>query len=628
LSGERKGQLSREALEALQAHPPFDRMSEEALEWIGSRAALAYFPEGAEIVGPASGPVRSLYIVRQGVVHVRGSSGMPPEALEDLVHGSGECFPVGALLGRRATPYHYVAAGDVFAYELAREDFERLLDLSQPFRAFCTDHVSALLHRSRQLLHMRAAETLTDQAQMLAPLRSVGHFPALSCAPATPIREVLETMHRKRVGSMVVVDERAAPVGIFTQSDVLHRVALAQRDLGAPIAEVMTLRAHTLEASAPVHAAVFAMIQHQLRHIVLVEDGKAVGVVSERDLFVLQGRSLNRSAGSIRDASDYDALAEASSQVRQLTGRLLAHGMGVEEVTAVITSLNDSIVQRAIAIAADRHGVRGRYCWLAFGSEGRMEQTLSTDQDNGLIVEDGLSPQAFLPFANEVNQALDRCGFPLCKGGIMAGNVLWCLTLGGWRERFSQWIRNPLPQALLKAAIFFDFRPLAGEPDFAGELREHLGREAAGNHAFLRAMAENALETRPPLGFFGEFEVDKRAGVFAETLNLKLLGTRPFVDAARVWSLASARMETATVERLRNAATAGSLPRGEADAAVQAFHFVQSLRLRHQFFDNPQADAQNLVRPDALNSIDRRILKEAFRQASRLQQRLRMDFAL
>ncbi len=183
----------------------------------------------------------------------------------------------------------------------------------------------------------------------------------------------------------------------------------------------------------------------------------------------------------------------------------------------------------------------------------------------------------------------------------MARNPRWCLGTKEWRAQFDGWIRNNDPEALLNASIFFDFRPLAGDARLAGELRESVLAQTRANRAFQRAMAETALRVAPPLGLLQDFS--------ASQLDLKGLGARPFVDAARILALAAGVAETGTAARLRTA--------GEAVAA-DAFHVIQGLRLRHG----------NHVPVTALGPIERRILKEAFRRAARLQSRLRMDFAL
>jgi CBS domain-containing protein len=381
--------------------------------------------------------------------------------------------------------------------------------------------------------------------------------------------------------------------------DVLARVALPGAAPHTPIGELMTRSPVSLEEQATLADAALAMARHGIRHVVVTRDGRFAGVVSERDLFAHTRASLARTAERIRAAGTTPELAAAAADVRALAQQWLAHGVAAEQLTAMTSALNDALSRRLIELAAARHALPGTWCWLALGSEGRMEQTFVTDQDNALIAEGGA--QALAAFADEVNRGLDACGFPLCKGDIMARNPRWRLDAQGWRAQFDGWIRNTQPEALLNASIFFDFRALAGDARLAGDLREAVLGHARANRAFLRAMTEVALRARPPLGLLRDFE--------GEALDLKAAGARIFVDAARILALAAGSPETGTAARLRAA--------GEA-ASVEAFHYVQGLRLRYG----------NQVRSDALGAIDRRVLKEAFRQAALLQERLRLDFAL
>ncbi len=619
MSAEGAGLVARIAVQALRPHPPFDAMGEEALEWIGARASLAYYRDGEEIVGPASGVVDCLHIVRQGVVQLRASAALPREELADLVHGPGECFPVGALLGRRPTAYHYVATGDVFTYELGEADVRQLIDASPPFRAFCTDRLAALVEQARRVLRTQAGEKVLDEGRLLAPVRQLCRGPAVACGPGTPIREALRTMRERRIGSIVIVERRGEPVGIVTQVDLLERVMLPEKSLDLPVGEVMTRSPETLDAGAPAYAAAQAMARRGIRHIVVVEDGRLFGVVSERDLYALQRASVGRAAKAIRHAANVPALIAGAREVRELAGQLLAQGIDASHLAAIVSSLNDALVQAALRLAGTGAALPGRYCWLAFGSEGRSEQTLASDQDNGLILEDGADARPFLAFAAQVNQTLAACGFPLCKGGVMAGNPRWCLELTRWQATFGDWIRNPVPQALLDASIFFDLRPLAGEAQFAGVLREEILSLAARHPSFLRAMTENALQARPALGLLGGLDA---------SIDLKGAGSRIFVDAARIWALARGVPQTSTHERLLAAARTSALPQDEALAAAQSFEVIQALRLRHQFLQKPEPGAENRVDPRTLGAVDRRVLQEALRHAGRLQQRLRLDFAL
>ncbi len=591
------------AIAALREHAPFDEMDHESLRFLAARLAVAYYPRGAEILAPASGIVARLYIVKQG--RVRGSAEKADEAAADTVLGLGECFPIGALLGRRATVYAYRAEADTFLWELPAADFHTLLERSREFHAFCTDYLAMLVERSQRALRAEAGESLIDSAGMLAPLRSVIVRAPVSCAPGTPVREVLKTMNEARIGSMVIVDAANVPVGIFTTVDVLARIAAPQAAVDGPIAAVMTAQPLTVEEDATLADAAIAMARHGIRHIIVTRDGKLAGVLSERDLFALQRLSLRRISERIRVADRLADVVAAAQEVRELARHLLAHGVAAEQLTAMVSALNDTLSQKLIFLSAQNHSLDMHWCWLALGSEGRMEQTFVTDQDNAIIFQDDRprepARRALIAFADEVNHNLAEAGFPLCKGDIMARNPRWCLSADEWRAVFDDWIRNPDPEALLNAAIFFDLRSLFGEARLAGTLREGILAQARKNRSFLRAMTDAALRSTPPLGLLRDFTSDE--------IDLKASGARPFVDTARVLSLSEGRPETGTAARLRAAGEAGG---------ADAFHFIQGLRLRHG----------NRVRIGALSAIDRRVLKEAFRQAALLQDRIRLDFKL
>ena len=576
----------------LRAHPPFDELEPAALEFLSKHLQVAYYPRGALVVGPQSGAVSRLYIVKQG--SVRGSGGAA-----DVVLGPGECFPLGALAARRATSNAYQAETDAFCWELAEARYRELLERSPRWRQFSEQSLVRLLERSQRALRSEVAESSLDGAGMLAPLRSVLRRSPVTCAEGATLGEAIDRMHAERVGSIVVLDAKGGAAGIFTTVDLLDSAA-ARAAHDAPLARHMTARPFTLEEEATLADAALAMARHGFRHIVVTRDGKVTGVVSERDLFALQRLGVRRTGERIRGATRLEQLVEAAHDIRRLARHLLAQGVSAGALTEMTSALNDALTRRVIDLAQAKRALPGAWCWLALGSEGRMEQTLVTDQDNALIVEG--DPAAYLAFADQVNRDLDACGFPLCKGDIMARNPRWCLTLAQWREVFDGWIRHPHPEALLNASIFFDFRALAGEPRLAGELRDAVLPQTTANRAFCRALAEAALQTRPPLGLVSDFS--------AEELDLKALGARPFVDAARVLALAAGAPETGTVARLRAA--------GEK-AAPDAFHFIQTLRLRHE---------RNRIHRDELNDIDRRVLKEAFRQAVLLQERVRLDFSL
>ena len=208
----------------------------------------------------------------------------------------------------------------------------------------------------------------------------------------------------------------------------------------------------------------------------------------------------------------------------------------------------------------------------------------------------------------------------------MASNPELCLSMDEWKDKFLAWIREPTPQALLNANIVFDFRPLYGNTRLCDALRAWLFGYTQANPMFLRFLVQNALDVEPPLGLIRTFVLDDEPGVKG-TLDLKTRGTRLFVDCARVFALALGIADTGTAARLRSAGERLQVARRHVDAAVEAFQFLQLLRLRQQ--DQPSLPGKpNRLDPNALHEIDQRMLKEAFRQAKQLQERLRTSYRL
>jgi CBS domain-containing protein len=626
------------AIAFLKRHPPFDGMADDVLRDVAGALTLAYFPAGSVLIAPEAGMPDHLFIVQRGLVQLRPAEGYHVSGGAVVTLAPGECFSVYALMEKRAVASPYTAAQDTFCYRLPLAAFEALLQRSARFREFCTDYLRSLLRDSRRLLQLHAASAAAEEQTMNRPLRVLACRHPVACGPATGIRDALTRMHEARIGSIVVVDDAHRPIGIFTRHDVLDRVALAGKPLDEAIAGVMTHDPLTLDGEATAHDAALLIARHGVRHVPVVMQGRLCGVITERDLFAVQRATLHGVNRAITQAHDVAALEQAGRDIAALTRRLHAQGVAAGPLTQLITTLNDALTQRVIDVTAQKHGVNGlqdvRWCWLAFGSEGRSEQTISTDQDNGLIFECGADVaeaavrSRLLAFAQAVNETLARCGFPLCEGGIMAGNPRWCLTFAQWQRQFDDWVRNTDPEALLHSAIFFDFRALHGEALLAERLREALHRLVHGNTRFLRELARYALETKPPLGVISDFTTERDADG-AEFIDLKKSAARLFVDTARVFALAAEVPATHTAARLRGAAGALALNEVEVNGAIDGFQFVQQLRLRAQLAATEGARrAANCVDPATLGEIDRRILKESLRQARRLQSRLALDYAL
>lgn len=624
-------------IEFLREHAPFDRMAAAHVEFLARRLRLGFCANGEVITEPASGPARHFYIIKQG--RVRGETqpeierGLAEEGAWELTRG--ECFPIGALMARRAVHTRQRAVEDTFCYELERDDFERLLVESPVFHDFCSRRLANLLDQAWHGVQAGLATKVSGDTALNARLQDIVRRAPVSCPLATPIRAALHTMNDQRVGSIVVVDRGARPLGMFTLHDVLSRVVTTGVDLDAAIDTVMTPQPEALPPHAFAFEAALLMARRGFSHVCVVQDGRLAGVVSERDLFSLQRVGLVSLTRAIMHAPDVARLGELGRDVHQLVDQLLVQGASVVQLTQIITQLNDHLTRRVIALClAERDAPDIPFTWLSFGSEGRREQTLKTDQDNGMLFAPpaGMSAtqarEALLPLAQRINRALAECGFPLCQGKIMASNPECCLSFEEWRDRFARWVDQGGPEQLLKVSIFFDFRALHGAETAVDELREWIRAHVPRNERFLRQLSENALRNRPPLGLVRDFIFGDN-GEHPHTLDLKLHGTMQFVDGARILALAHGVSATNTIERFRALVDADKARVTETEAWCDAYSYLTLLRMRrHQQLQRDGKALDNRIDPDSLNELGRRILKEAFRQARKLQTRIALDYAL
>ncbi|MHB1371614.1 MAG: DUF294 nucleotidyltransferase-like domain-containing protein, partial [Pseudomonadaceae bacterium] len=544
-------------MEFLRKFPPFNLMEKAHLAYLVENCELRFYAAGEHIISPEDGVVQHFYIVKQGRVHgqrphsaKRGSE----TTFEVIV---GECFPMAALMGERATRTAHLAAEDTFCLLLNKPAFVQLISISSPFRDFAIRGVSSLLDLVNQQAQIRAVETLGENYSLETSIGELAVHHPVACLPALPLREAVALMQQNNVGSIVIVDEQQRPLGIFTLRDLRRVIGAEAGELSAAISCYMTHEPFHLPPEATAFDAAIAMTERHIAHVCVVDNGQLVGVISERDLFSLQRVDLVHLAQTIGHADRVEALVAIRGRIKQLVDNMLAHGASSTQITHIITLLNDHTVRRVIELAIRDMGDPGvPFTWLCFGSEGRREQTLHTDQDNGILFEATDAAEAalrrgrLLPLAERINRDLDTCGFTLCRGNIMAGNPELCLSRQEWGRRFSAFVREATPENLLSSTIFFDLRAVWGPQEGCEQLRQDLLAEVADNRIFQRMMADNALRHRPPVGRFRDF-VLARKGDGKDTLDLKVQGLTPFVDGARLLALANGIGECNTLERLR-----------------------------------------------------------------------------
>ena len=423
--------------------------------------------------------------------------------------------------------------------------------------------------------------------------------------PVATVAQAARTMQEALIGSVLVADD---PPGIITDRDLRGRVLAAGLGPETPVRQVMTRPLKTLDSDAPVFMALQLMLEEHIHHLALVEEGKIIGVISSTDLLRHEATGafyLRRTLDSVENPA---ALAHYSREVAGMVQTLFRGGLGAVQIGQIVSSLNDALVKRLVSLAEQALGTPPTdFAWIVFGSEGRLEQTLLTDQDNALIYgEESEAARAYFKLLGErVVNGLIQVGFPPCAGDFMA--TRWCKPLEQWRRLFAGWVRTPEPQALLEAAIFFDFRPVAGSLSLAP--LEDILAAAETEKLFIAHAAQEALRWSPPLGFFNRIRSDHGM------VDLKKGGIGPIVNLARVGAVAGK--------------SGGILKSEDTAVLAETFQFLLHLRLRQQLAAlQTNQTIDHKVRLDALSALEHRHLREAFVTIQQVQDDVRASLHL
>ncbi len=576
---------------------PYDRLSEARRREIAGRITRANLAEG-DYVFRKDAPLDGLYVILDGQIRIEDESGTAVSLLE-----RGNSFGERGLMrdGRAASSAIVSAPADVLT--LPADLFHELRDAEDEFRRF--------FDRSRddEGGESRPPDLATVRVETLMARDPITADTGVS------VQAAAELMRDHHISSLCIT-EGGQLAGLVTLRDLVGKVLASGGDPAAPIGSVMTPGPCVLPPTALGSDVLHVMLEHRLGHLPIVEGNALVGIVTQTDLTRFQAinsASLVADAAEARSAAD---LAQITARIPQMLGNLVAAGHRHDVVTRMITDVADVVTRRLLRLAEEALGPPpGRYLWLACGSQGRKEQTGVSDQDNCLILEDGLPAEAdayFEKLAAFVSDGLDACGYVYCPGDMMATNRRWRQPLAVWREYFAGWIKSPSKEAQMLASVMFDLRPIGGDESLFDGLQAETLAAAAKNSIFTAHMASNALTHGTPLGLLRDFATI-RSGEHRDTIDMKMSGVVPVVDLGRMYALQGQLTAANTRARLEEAVATGTVsPSGGRDL-IDAYDLVAETRLRHQAAQIRRGEApDNFLPPATLSDFERSHLRNAF----------------
>ncbi len=600
------------------AASPFDCLSATERTRVREGIEQAVFRAGDALLEPGSEATR-LYVLAEG--HVREFDG------DELVaaYGPDDAFDGRSLVAGRAD-HRFVAVDDVRAHALPKALVQDLIATNAAFGAMLMSDLTRKLATLAERRGQREMQALTMARVAQSFLR-----PACVVDAATDIVAVARVFQAQRTSCVLVRrGDSPAPAAIFTTTG-LQRAILDGRPLSQlPVGELASAPLITVAADAPLFDALALMIKHRV-HRLVVKDGERIeGLLEQLDALSFVSNHSYLITVRIAQADDLDALAAAAQQITRLVSLLHRGGTRVAQIARLVQALNARLFERAWQFIAPPALVDNS-CLFVMGSEGRGEQLLKTDQDNGLVLRDGFDASSIdlEGVCERFSAALMRFGFPECPGDIMVRNPLWRMSESGFADRAQRWLLQPDPQGLMALAIFLDAQPVAGDGALLTGVRDALNRRMSEDDSLLSrfASAIDAFPDAEGLGWWNRLL--PIGGHDAPGVDLKKAGLFPIVHGVRSLALQAHVCATGTVERLDALVREQRLGAAFAADLADSLHLFMELRLRGALaeleLDRP---VSGRIVPDDLSSLDRALLKDALSVVKHLRTVVRHQFHL
>ena len=592
---------------------PFDSLTQHEQRLVRDHVDVVYFRADEVVLDVGAVPAH-LFVVIKGYVNQLDADELT------ATYGPDDCFDGRGLVAGKASS-RFVAAEEVVAYALARQTVQELIAANATFGALLFSDLGAKLSAGSQ---RQSGNEL--QALNMARVDQAFVRPAHVVDAGTDVVSVVRLFQQERTTNVLVQDGRQQPprLGIFT-TNALQRAILSGRPLDQiPVGELSNYSLITVRPGDQVGDALAIMLRHHIHRVVVADGERIHGVLEALDVFSFLSNHSMLITLRINDAANIDELAEAAAQLTGMIGRQFRSGTRVGLIARMVQDLNARLFDRAWHLIAPAELVANS-CLFVMGSEGRGEQLLKTDQDNGLVLRDGYAPPADLPgICERFSDALARFGYPPCPGGIMVSNPAWRMSAADFAQTARRWLAMPEADSLMNLAIFMDAHAVSGDARLLDAVKASLMQMATDSDALLARFASAIDAFGGSVGWW-----NRLLGDAGERLNLKKEGIFPLVHGVRSLALAGRLDATGTVERIEALVQRGDLSADMGRELTESLHFFMSLKLKAGLAElDRQQPVSGAVDAKALSSFERDLLKDTLGVVKRFKAQLHHRFKM
>jgi len=586
---------------------PFELLSSTTLDNLMKKIDIAYYPKETLLISKNLPSIAFYIIIKGSVAEFIG---------DDLhnVYSSGDSFDADALIYDKCES-RFVVDEDLICYEIKKEDFLDLMQNKKVQSYFLQDFVT----RHQHLKDYAAQSELTPF--LMSRVSDIFLHTACIVESDESIHSSLVKMRDAKADVILVrVDGEYL---IVTDTDLREKVLLGGASVNDEIKKIASSKVISIDFNDFLFNALLLMTHNSIKRIVVIQNGEIKGVLEQLDLLSYFANHSHLVAVQIDKAKNVDDLKNVQGDLKNLLIVLNSNGVKVRYITKLVSTLNIKIYKKVFDMCVDAE-LRDKCALIVMGSEGREEQSVKTDQDNALIVKNGVDVELFHEPMIKLNSYLLEIGFPICTGNVMVSNEFYRRDVSGYKALINSWVTSLNEENLQNLSIFLDAKCVAGDCDLLDELTDYLHHSFYSRDDVLAHIAKAVLNFETPLSLFSSFVLEKN---HSNKLDLKKGGIFALVHGVRTLALQYEIKETNTIERIKQLNNKGIIDKNFATELMESFDTLSSIRLK-AMLEAKDIEDSNYINPKNLQKIQMDLLKDSFKVINKFKKFMTFHFHL
>ncbi len=572
---------------------PFELLTEKQMDKCIKHMDIAYYPKDEILIAPEKIP-NHFFVIIKGTVHEYNEE----EVLMDYHYE--DSFDANSLIYGKSKNSFKVYE-DLICYEIEKRIFLELIEQNEGFKSF---FLTNLVNKFQTLKDKEYASELSTF--MIAKVNDTVLHPPCIVEEGTRLIDAIEKSMEFKT-STIIVKKDNNEYGIITDSLLKVKVLLEGRDLNIKVENIAIFPLLSVNQEDYLFDAFSLLIKKNIKRVGVVNnEGDMIGILEQIDVLSHFANHTYVVDSKIKNAKTKESLKDASTELINTIKTLNAKGVKVNHISNLIGQLNTKVYKKLYKLVLPKE-LQDKACFIVMGSEGRNEQILKTDQDNALVVKDGVDVEQYRPYMKQMNEALIDFGYPPCEGNIMVTNPFWCKTVQDYKNETARWIEAPDMQNYMDLAIFFDAFAVAGDKELLINLKDDLFNKLHDKDVFMAYFAKATLAFDTP-------SVVANFMTKTHFIDIKKAGVFPIVQGIRSLALKERIRETTTVKRIKILQQKKLIEFELANELLEAFDVLNTLRLRGQL-QKLQDDKKinNEIDTHTLGKIERDLLKDSFK---------------